>query len=202
MRHRDAIRPVENGKRGQPTLPVLRRQFAKSRAFLGGYLNLYQIHSATFESGVLDNQSQLPEANRFRHDSTHKSTLLRDVRPMTACATPVRAPRLRLSECENDGMANAASPLGVARAPKLPDGGQPRRAPWLRDAPQEAKTTVGTTQAMFPRIDITRCQVRDAHLRVTMAPSRQDFRGSATIHVMSGPSEQRVHAVGESYGAA
>ena len=38
------------------TLPVLRRQWDESRAHLGAYLRLYQIHSATLESGVLDNR--------------------------------------------------------------------------------------------------------------------------------------------------
>ncbi len=41
------------------TLPVLQRQWNESRAYLGAYLRLYQIHSATLESGVLDNQAVL-----------------------------------------------------------------------------------------------------------------------------------------------
>lgn len=36
------------------TLPVLERQVAESRALLGPRLKLYQIHSATIESGVLE----------------------------------------------------------------------------------------------------------------------------------------------------
>jgi aryl-alcohol dehydrogenase-like predicted oxidoreductase len=50
------------------TLPVLRRQYAESRAFLGGYLSLYQIHSATLESGVLDNRDVLSELARLKAD--------------------------------------------------------------------------------------------------------------------------------------
>lgn len=48
------------------TLPVLRRQYAESRALLGEHLNLYQIHSATLESGVLENREVLDELARLR----------------------------------------------------------------------------------------------------------------------------------------
>lgn len=41
------------------SLPVLRRQIGESRALLGDTLNLYQIHSATLDSGVLDNHEVL-----------------------------------------------------------------------------------------------------------------------------------------------
>jgi aryl-alcohol dehydrogenase-like predicted oxidoreductase len=46
--------------------PVLRRQFAESRALLGPHLRLYQIHSATFESGVLEDREVLQELGRLR----------------------------------------------------------------------------------------------------------------------------------------
>jgi aryl-alcohol dehydrogenase-like predicted oxidoreductase len=48
------------------SLAVLRRQAAESRALLGPHLDLYQIHSATRESGVLDNQLVLEELARLR----------------------------------------------------------------------------------------------------------------------------------------
>jgi aryl-alcohol dehydrogenase-like predicted oxidoreductase len=44
----------------------LRQQIGESRAHLGGYLKLYQIHSATLESGVLENQPVLDELARLR----------------------------------------------------------------------------------------------------------------------------------------
>lgn len=44
----------------------LRRQFAQSRAFLGSYLRLYQIHSATLESGVLEDEHVLAELRRIK----------------------------------------------------------------------------------------------------------------------------------------
>ncbi len=50
------------------TLPVLRRQIGESRALLDRHLDLYQIHSATLDSGVLDNQAVLAELARLRDD--------------------------------------------------------------------------------------------------------------------------------------
>ncbi len=44
----------------------LRQQIGESRAHLDGYLKLYQIHSATLESGVLENQPVLDELARLR----------------------------------------------------------------------------------------------------------------------------------------
>jgi len=46
----------------------LRRQIAESRALLGDRLHLYQIHSATLESGVLDDVHVLGELGRLRSD--------------------------------------------------------------------------------------------------------------------------------------
>ena len=46
----------------------LRRQLAESRALLGAHLDLYQIHSATLESGVLDDDEVAEELERLRAD--------------------------------------------------------------------------------------------------------------------------------------
>jgi len=44
----------------------LRRQLEESRTLLGGHLSLYQIHSATLESGVLDDEAVLAELRELR----------------------------------------------------------------------------------------------------------------------------------------
>ena len=48
------------------SVATLRRQIAESRALLGSRLQLYQIHSATVESGVLDDIAVLRELHRLR----------------------------------------------------------------------------------------------------------------------------------------
>jgi aryl-alcohol dehydrogenase-like predicted oxidoreductase len=48
------------------SLAALREQLAESRRLLGAHLHLYQIHSATLESGVLDDSGVLDELARLR----------------------------------------------------------------------------------------------------------------------------------------
>ncbi|MFL5577187.1 MAG: aldo/keto reductase [Gemmatimonadaceae bacterium] len=48
------------------SLAALRRQIGESRERLGKHLDLYQIHSATLESGVLDDTAVLDELARLR----------------------------------------------------------------------------------------------------------------------------------------
>lgn len=48
------------------SLPVLKRQRAETRAQLGDWLDLYQIHSATFESGVLEDAAVHRELARLK----------------------------------------------------------------------------------------------------------------------------------------
>lgn len=48
------------------SLPVLQRQLQESKANLGAYLDLYQTHSATLDSGVLENRAVLDELARLR----------------------------------------------------------------------------------------------------------------------------------------
>jgi aryl-alcohol dehydrogenase-like predicted oxidoreductase len=50
------------------SVDTLRRQIAESRGLLGGHLRLYQIHSATLESGVLDDVAVLRELARLRSE--------------------------------------------------------------------------------------------------------------------------------------
>ena len=48
------------------SLAVLQRQLLESRALLGDHLDLYQIHSTTLDSGVLNNEAVLQELARLR----------------------------------------------------------------------------------------------------------------------------------------
>jgi len=48
------------------SLATLRRQLPESRGLLGPWMGLYQVHSATLESGVLDDDGVLDELARLR----------------------------------------------------------------------------------------------------------------------------------------
>lgn len=50
------------------SLPVLQRQIGESRALLGDYLRIYQVHSATLESGVLTNRDVLARLAELRDE--------------------------------------------------------------------------------------------------------------------------------------
>ena len=50
------------------SLPVLQRQIQESRALLGNYLDIYQIHSATLDSGVLTNKAVLAKLAQLKQD--------------------------------------------------------------------------------------------------------------------------------------
>ncbi len=48
------------------SLAVLQRQWQESQTHLGPYLNLYQVHSATLESGILENTEVLQALSRLK----------------------------------------------------------------------------------------------------------------------------------------
>ena len=50
------------------SLPVLQRQIQESREILGDYLDLYQIHSATLDSGVLTKEAVLAKLAQLKQD--------------------------------------------------------------------------------------------------------------------------------------
>lgn len=52
------------------SLTILRRQWSETQTNLGDYLNLYQIHSATLETGVLDNWDVLHELSKLKETGT------------------------------------------------------------------------------------------------------------------------------------
>ena len=59
---------ADNHEVKEHSLPVLQRQWLESRSNLGSYLDLYQIHSATLESGVLKNKHVLSELARLKSE--------------------------------------------------------------------------------------------------------------------------------------
>lgn len=50
------------------SLPMLQKQWGETRSHIGGWLDLYQIHSATLQTGVLENTTVLGELARLKHD--------------------------------------------------------------------------------------------------------------------------------------
>jgi aryl-alcohol dehydrogenase-like predicted oxidoreductase len=83
------------------SLPVLRRQYAESRAILGRHLALYQIHSATLDSGVLDNAEVLTELSRLKADGVRVGLSLSGARQAEALhkALGVTIDGVRLFDC-------------------------------------------------------------------------------------------------------
>lgn len=55
------------------SLATLNKQWQESKKLLGEYLKLYQIHSATLESGVLENREVLTELARWRAGAPARS---------------------------------------------------------------------------------------------------------------------------------
>jgi aryl-alcohol dehydrogenase-like predicted oxidoreductase len=53
------------------SLAVLQRQWEETGSHLAAYLRLYQIHSATLDSGVLDNRAVLTELARLKQQGLH-----------------------------------------------------------------------------------------------------------------------------------
>ena len=53
------------------TLATLQKQWCESFSWLDGHIDLYQIHSVTMESGVLDDRSVLDELVRLKSKGTH-----------------------------------------------------------------------------------------------------------------------------------
>jgi len=80
------------------TLSALQRQWRESISWLNGYIDLYQIHSATMESGVLDDHSVLDELARLKSEGTRiglslsgpdQKTTLRKAMALTLDGSPL-----------------------------------------------------------------------------------------------------------------
>jgi aryl-alcohol dehydrogenase-like predicted oxidoreductase len=83
------------------SLPVLRRQYAESRALLGNHLDLYQIHSATLDSGVLVNSDVIGELARLKADGVRVGLSLSGPRQDETLrrALAIAVDGLRLFDC-------------------------------------------------------------------------------------------------------
>jgi aryl-alcohol dehydrogenase-like predicted oxidoreductase len=86
------------------SLGTLRRQVGESRALLGDRLALYQIHSATLESGVLEDPDVLAELARLREDGLAIGLSVSGARQAETI--------LRALEADVDGM----NPFGAVQA--------------------------------------------------------------------------------------
>jgi aryl-alcohol dehydrogenase-like predicted oxidoreductase len=69
---------------------TLERQLAESRGWLGAHLDLYQIHSATLESGVLDNRAVLDRLEQLRAEGLAGGLTLRGPHQDNTQRRPVR----------------------------------------------------------------------------------------------------------------
>jgi aryl-alcohol dehydrogenase-like predicted oxidoreductase len=86
------------------SLATLRRQLAETRELLGDWLDLYEIHSATLESGVLEDRRVLAELVRLREEGL--------VVGLTTSGPRQAAVVQRALEVEVDGL----NPFGVVQA--------------------------------------------------------------------------------------
>ena len=116
--------PVHEVKR--LTIDTLRRQAEESRVILGPRLSLYQIHSATLESGVLDDPAVLAELSRLR--DTGLRIGLTVTGPQQADDHPARSgrpDRRRDAVSDGPGDVEPARTVGWRRA-------RGRQGGWLR----------------------------------------------------------------------
>jgi aryl-alcohol dehydrogenase-like predicted oxidoreductase len=83
------------------SLAVLKRQIAETRALLGSHLSLYNVHSATLESGVLENAEVLCELARLRGEGLRIGLSVTGVRQAETIrrAMDVRLDGQRLFDC-------------------------------------------------------------------------------------------------------
>lgn len=146
------------------SLPVLQRQWAETQAELGGYLDLYQIHSATFSSGVLTNAAVLEELARLKETGVRMGLSLSgpDQGEVLAAALDVTVDGVRLFDSvqatwnllepsAGTALATAAAAgLGVIVKEALANG----RLTARNDAPAFA-TSLALLQAEAARLDTT-----------------------------------------------
>lgn len=172
------------------SLPVLDRQINESRSLLGNYLGIYQIHSATLDSGVLDNQGVLNRLAELRDDGLviglslsgpNQSDTLRQATEITINGLPlfrsVQATWNLLSREATDALSEAHDAgMGVIIKEALANGRltdrnrDPAFAPRLRLLQQAAEEVNATMDAVALAAVLARPWV-DVVLSGTAQPS-------------------------------
>lgn len=118
------------------TLSVFQRQLAESRDLLGDYLKIYQIHSATIDSGVLDDEELLNALGELRDSGIviglslsgpEQAATLRKARSVSIMGKPlfrsVQATWNLLSQEATDALAEAhAAGMGIIVKEALANG--------------------------------------------------------------------------------
>jgi aryl-alcohol dehydrogenase-like predicted oxidoreductase len=135
------------------SIATLRRQLAESRALLGPHLRLYQIHSATLESGVLEDAAVLEALARLRAQGVaigisvtgpgQAQTILRAL--ATGAFDSVQATWNLIERSAGPALADAhAEGLGVIVKEALANGRLAHRAadPLLKAVAEERRVTV------------------------------------------------------------
>ncbi len=83
------------------SLAVLRRQWQETQTHLGDYLDLYQVHSATLDSGILDNDEVLDELAQLKSKGVAIGLSLSGAKQVQTLSRAVKIERnsARLFDC-------------------------------------------------------------------------------------------------------
>lgn len=134
------------------SVETLRRQYAESRELLGPNLRLYQIHSATLDSGVLEDRAVLEELGRLRGDGLSIGLSVTGPRQAETIERALEVGRFDAVQATWNVLERAAGPalaaahqagLGVLVKEALANGRLTERGaiPELTEAAREARTT-------------------------------------------------------------
>ena len=96
------------------TLAQFRRQWDESRALLGEHIDLYQIHSATIDSGVFDDGAVLAALAELR--ATAWRSACRPAAPTRPRRSTARASSTSSTPCSRRGTSRALRRAGAERA--------------------------------------------------------------------------------------
>ena len=132
---------------------TLRRQLAETRENLGDWLDLYQIHSATPDSGVLEDDAVLAELASLRASGVRVGASVSGVSQRATLERALRAGSLRrragdLEPVRAGGRAGAG-PRARLRAHGLREGGAGQRAAGRRSRCRGCRSS--TTRWPWPR---------------------------------------------------